>query len=240
MGFPSFKKKLTNKVKKSMALSSNHWRVGSPMWFVRKELQYGGISMGVPVRTASKLEPPGGENERGHTGGDRMLYHEYADAYAKYLEPFYRSDRPIVLLEIGILKGVGLATWCDLFPTSRIIGLDIDLSYFKDNEPFLRSRGAFKSKTPELYSFDQFENNIERLKQVLRGDNVDVVIDDGHHSDQSILQTIESVRPYLSFEFSYFIEDNNSVYRQVKREFPNSQCFSQGELTIVTSHAGTI
>ncbi len=67
-------------------------------------------------------------------GGDRMspLRHNYGRYYEHALRPFVgRED--VTLVELGILTGIGLAVWTDLFPHGRIIGLDIDLSHFAQN-----------------------------------------------------------------------------------------------------------
>lgn len=60
----------------------------------------------------------------GMIGGDRMLHHGYADDYAEFLAPFLGTDPPPVVAEFGILRGTGLAIWCDLFPRSRVLGLE--------------------------------------------------------------------------------------------------------------------
>jgi hypothetical protein len=64
-------------------------------------------------------------------GGDRMAgMHQYAEHYAKELTRLLgrKPDGDLVIAEVGILKGTGLAVWCDLFPKAIVLGLDIDLS----------------------------------------------------------------------------------------------------------------
>ena len=61
----------------------------------------------------------------------------------------------LIIAEFGILKGTGLAIWCDLFPDARVIGLDIDLGHFEENRSTLERRGAFKQNKPELHEYDQ-------------------------------------------------------------------------------------
>src|SRR5690606_19043130 len=46
--------------------------------------------------------------------------HNYAPTYAENLPD---TESRIVIVELGILRGVGLAVWCDLFPNARVIGL---------------------------------------------------------------------------------------------------------------------
>lgn len=65
-----------------------------------------------------------------HQGGDRMnsIYHNYSKIYSAYLLKFL--DKKINLVEIGILNGIGLSIWCDIFKDSNIYGLDIDTGIF--------------------------------------------------------------------------------------------------------------
>ena len=62
-------------------------------------------------------------------GGDRMLFNGYAKDYSRYLKSF-DCDRRLIVAEFGILRGNGLAIWCDLFPNARVLGFDIDTSHF--------------------------------------------------------------------------------------------------------------
>ena len=73
----------------------------------------------------------------GMTGGDRMLHHGYGPTYARYLRPFLGGWN-LTVAEFGILKGTGLAMWCDLFPDARVILRDV-----VEHNP--RSTGALSS-----------------------------------------------------------------------------------------------
>jgi len=77
-------------------------------------------------------------------GGDRMFVHGYAKKYSDYLMPYVQRGSSVVLAEFGILKGTGIAIWCDLFENARILGLDIDLGHINRNMDNLKSIGAFK------------------------------------------------------------------------------------------------
>jgi len=133
------------------------------------------------------------------TGGDRMFHHGYAAAYSAHLRPFLlRGDERLTIVEIGILKGTGLALWSALFPNADIIGLDIDLSHTEGNLDFLKSRGAFANRPPELHIFDQLEHGPSRIAEILRGRKIDLCIDDGYHSKRAILKTAEAVFPHLA------------------------------------------
>lgn len=209
---------------------------GSARWLVQSEIKYGGFVTGVKRNKISSSDPRKKEEilKGGMTGGDRMYNHLYAGRYAKYLNLVTRKGNPVTLIEVGILKGSGIAMWCDLFPSSRIIGLDIDLSHVYNNMNFLKSRGAFKQNEPELYEFDQYEDNQQLLEDFLNGVTIDVFIDDGFHSMETILTTILSVLPHLAKEFVYFIEDNEEVHIQLKKLYPNFLIEYSNRLTIIT------
>ena len=70
-------------------------------------------------------------------GNDRMSNaHKYAEIYSEFL-----PDNANIIIELGILKGTGLAIWCDLYKHAKIIGLDIDISHY--DEDFLIKNGDF-------------------------------------------------------------------------------------------------
>lgn len=208
---------------------------GSVAWLVGTEIKYGGYVSGVRRNKTSPLDPRPRNKilSGGMTGGDRMLHHAYAPVYARCLAPLARSGRPVTLAEFGILKGTGLAMWCDLFPGGRILGFDIDLDHTRGNMDNLRALGAFRNNQPELHEFDQFVDNTDYLGSVLNGARLDVCIDDGFHSNESILTTLRSVKPHLADDFIYIIEDNDRVHAEIAAAHPEWTVESHGELTVV-------
>ena len=220
-------------------------RPGSVGHLIAAEISYGGYVDRIPIRKASEYDPrsPAQLARTTMAGGDRMLHHRYARRYSQYLEPFlnlskrrHRVDR-LTLVEIGVLRGTGLALWCDLFPDARIIGLDIDLDHFKANRADLEKRGAFLRNKPELYTFDQLADNRALAERILQQDRIDICIDDGLHSNRAVLTTMRSVARHLAEQFVYFIEDNNAVHRQIRIEYPRWRVEVFGELTVVTPYS---
>jgi hypothetical protein len=159
--------------------------------------------------------------------------HGYAPAYAQHLRSFVRDRRRLTLLEVGILKGSGLAIWSDLFPDARILGLDIDLSHARDHWPVLESRGAFAANNVELHEFDQLAGTADDLAALLKEDRLDVVIDDGLHTEPAVLRTLACVMPFLASDFVYFVEDNRNVHQVIARLYPQFSVKSYGELTVI-------
>jgi hypothetical protein len=210
--------------------------IGSAEWLIRSEVAYGGLVTQVARQKVSPFDARKADEFKsgGMTGGDRMLHHGYAPLYATYLASFMKR-KELTLAEFGILKGTGLAIWCDLFPDARVIGLDIDLGHFENNRRALVQRGAFAGNRPELYEYDHLVDGQRLLAQVLGGATLDVVIDDGLHTLESILTTWQSVRPHLSSSFVYVIEDYPSLLDDCGSQFAGYECASFGMLTIISS-----
>ena len=212
----------------------------SPEYLIHREIIYGGIQRMVPRRIVSPHDPRT-RNEiqsGGMQGGDRMLHNGYAKYYSKYLTTYLDeakidSDQRLVIAEFGILRGNGLAIWCDLFPNARILGFDIDISHFRDNLENLENMGAFSENFPEIHSFDQYENNERYLGDILKGCTIDICIDDGCHADEAITTTMKSIVPHLSQKFVYFVEDNRKVHRKLKSLYPGLSVNSHARMTVV-------
>lgn len=163
-----------------------------------------------------------------------MGFHGYAELYSQHLPVERNADgRGMVIVEIGVLLGTGLAIWSELFPEARLIGLDIDPDRAERNLPRLRKMGAFAARAPELYEFDQFEDNASLIKNILKGDKIDICVDDGYHSDRSILQSLKDFTPHMVPEFVYFVEDNAQVHEKIRKDYPQFGVENSGELTII-------
>ena len=208
---------------------------GSVKWLIYHEIKYGGISSDIKRIKVSHLDPRSKNklHKGGMTGGDRMLYHGYAREYAHYLLPYIKNKKNVNLVEVGILKGVGMAIWCDLFEGGRIIGFDIDLSHIEKNEENLLKLGAFKKNKPELYEFDQLKDNTDYIKNILNNDKINICIDDGLHSNESILKTMKSIIPFLADKFLYIVEDNKRIHREISSIYPEYEIHNYGELTVI-------
>lgn len=231
---------LASSLKKKYYLSlQSLTKPGTAKWLIGTEMKYGGMITNVPRNKVSPHDPRTKTQlkQGGMTGGDRMHNHGYAKDYARYLLPFINSTKAVTLAEFGILKGSGLAIWCDLFKKGTILGFDIDLTHFRNNLKNLKQLGAFEYNQPHLYELDQFVDNTKYLGQVLKNRKLDICIDDGFHADQTILKTLKSIMPYLTDDFVYFIEDNQNVHKKISTIYPNLKVDSRRLLTILSRRA---
>lgn len=200
------------------------------------ENRYGGLVTNVKRNKVSPFDPRTKEQlgRGGMIGGDRMSRHGYGLKYAHYLKK-YLHRRDLVLVEVGILRGSGLAIWCDLFKHATIMGLDIDLNHFLNNKEKLISLGAFRKNRPNLYEFDQLGPSIPpNLKSVLENTGIDILIDDGLHMKDAIINTIRLFKPFLKPDWIYIIEDNSNTKKFIPPLFPDCEIVYDGELTIIT------
>ena len=147
-----------------------YYKFGSSKWLESVEKLYGGRTTNIARRKVSKYDSRSSKilKTGGMTGGDKMLYNKYSKIYSKYLNQFEYND-DLVIVEFGILKGVGLAVFSSLFPNSTIFGLDIDLNYFEENLHNLKNLGAFKNNELVLHNVDQFSVKEEDINKILAG-----------------------------------------------------------------------
>ena len=164
-------------------------------------------------------------------GGDRMAAkHQYASIYARHLAP--RLDAVKTLVEVGVFRGTGLAIWCELFPGARVIGLDIDLSHYAEAAPKIIKAGAFSANEPSLRTYDQLAPC--SLDDALDGRQIDVYIDDGLHTDEAILTSLNHVIPHLSPGAACFLEDTATVGPKVKKALPEWEVIEYANLVFVS------
>ena len=94
--------------------------------------------------------------------------------------------------------------------------------------------GAFSANSPEIYEYDQFVYSSEYLGKIINGGKFDICVDDGHHSEITILTTLASVLPHLNKNFVYFIEDNPLVHKKIKLMYEDMTVHSNDQLTVIT------
>jgi hypothetical protein len=71
------------------------------------------------------------------------------------------------------------------------------------------------------------------LAAILAGATLDIVIDDGFHSVDSIVNTFRAIKPYLSPRFVFFIEDYPGLLDKVADEFTGYATYAHGRMTVV-------
>lgn len=201
-------------------------------WLIRAERKYGGIARNVARRKVSDHDPRTPEElaRGGMQGGDRMLHHGYAAHYAQHLATL---KNPWTVVELGILRGTGLAIWAELFPTASVIGLDVDISHFHGNRNTLLRHGL-RSSQIEVHEFDELAPDAgAALDRVIGGRRIDVMIDDALHYDSAILRALEVFMPRMASPGLYFVEDNRVVHKAISARYPALTVHSHDRLTVI-------
>ena len=153
--------------------------------------------------------------------------HGYADDYARLLDRWYAPT----VVEVGVFQGVSLAIWCDVFPKGRVIGLDLDLQRFRDHRPTLDAAGAFARSEPVTVGmWDAYQPDVPSLTAALGGRTIDVLIDDGPHTDEAVRRVAEAVRPLLSPTFTYIVEDMPNGSDLLLEAYPQGKAGQAGLL----------
>jgi hypothetical protein len=129
--------------------------------------------------------------------------HGYTKVYRQFLRPY--KFRPLRLLEIGVGGkgptdgGASLRMWKDYFPFGKIYALDLF-----DKSPLEESR-------IRIFQGDQADPEALRRVTDESGD-LDIIIDDGSHCNDHVIQTFELLFPRLKVDGLYFVEDAQTAY----------------------------
>ena len=210
------------------------------------EKKYGGYIRDVPIKKNSPYDPnfknfqglfyTGKDNNitSSQCGGDRMTssHMGYGEVYKKILENLHDVKN---VLEIGILTGIGIAIWSDVFENASINGVDIDLTNFLKNKSNLLKKGAFKNNNVYVHEFDQYKPNIDLITRITQKNTLDFIIDDGCHEELAIITTFTKLYPFLSDNFIYVIEDNYKAYKSLLKNFNNIRATNIEQITIITN-----
>ena len=120
---------------------------------------------------------------------------KYTDFYQRY----FANLTPKILLEIGVLKGDSLRAWKDIFPTCKVIGIDIN--------------PLCKSENSDLEVYIGNQKDIKFLSNVLNEvGSPDIIIDDGGHKRSEQIESFKFLFPRLLPNSLYIIEDLQTNY----------------------------
>lgn len=123
-----------------------------------------------------------------NNGTDKLWLHGYDQMY---FDVFSNIETLDSLVEIGVLKGKSLMAWMDLFPETKIYGLDTNLT---------------RATNERLQAATLIEcNSTDKKVREVISDPVDVIIDDGSHHVNDQWTTFYLLRD--KFKKAYVIED---------------------------------
>jgi cephalosporin hydroxylase len=128
-----------------------------------------------------------------------IKYSSYFPVYDMLFGPW--RGKPVTFMEIGVLNGGSLFMWREFFgPQARIIGLDLN-------------PGAKKWEAEGFEIFIGSQSDPEFWKSVMaQVGEVDLVLDDGGHSYEQQIVTVEGVLPYVREGGLLVVEDTHTSY----------------------------
>ena len=127
-------------------------------------------------------------------GTDKEFNHRYCTAF--YDEEFskYRYQENLRLLEIGVHRGGGLAVFNEYFSDADIYGVDpYDFGAKRNCEQWPRIKVIYENAYTK-----EFASKLPGF---------DIIIDDGPHTKESHLQSLELYLPKLKSNGVFVIED---------------------------------
>ena len=123
-----------------------------------------------------------------HGFGDKGTSHSYIHIYEEYIT---RDD--VSLLEIGVCRGHSIAMWKEFLPTSRITGIDNNLSQVEFD---LSDCKLFEGDATSPDTSTKFDD-----------ESFDYIIDDGSHHLSDQKKSFDLFYPKLKKGGYYFVED---------------------------------
>ena len=135
-----------------------------------------------------------------HTGNGILKWSHYPEIYDRHFNEW--RDKPINILEIGILDGGSLQIWEKYFPKANIFAIDID--------PECKQ---YETDRIKIFIGDQADKNFLRNVKA-KVPQIDILIDDGGHKAEQQINTFEEMYHHVKTPGVYLIEDIELNYRE--------------------------
>ena len=137
-------------------------------------------------------------------GTDKDTHQFAGTAYTAVYEYYFQENRLAftTILEIGVLHGASLLTWRDYFPDAMIWGLDIDPSANRDYGHRIK-----------VITGSQIDPGA--IARIAPGQEFDVVIDDGSHVVDHLVETFRLLWPRVKPGGFYVMEDLKESHRDI-------------------------
>lgn len=128
------------------------------------------------------------------TGTDKAsVGHGYLDFYERFFEKL--RDKPIKILEIGVLGGASVKMWAQYFLSGTVVGADIDPTVIR-----------FSSDRILIEIIDQ--SNLQNLVDLgVKHGPFDIIVEDGSHLWEHQITSLRALFPFLKDGGFYIIED---------------------------------
>ena len=134
---------------------------------------------------------------------DKNTVHSYLPLYQELLSS--KKDSAKNVLEVGILDGGSIKLWNDFFVNATIYGLDI--MHIDNIWDGIKNKENIKLYT----SFDAYNNENFNEHILNRNIKFDILLDDGPHSLESMIQFINLYSQIMTDDGILIIEDVKSL-----------------------------
>lgn len=121
----------------------------------------------------------------------------YLDIYDEYLNATRLQAKCV--LELGVYRGASLKMWADYFPNAQVWGIDVD-----------PEAAQYDGERIHILTGSQADPAI--VEQAAPGEMFDLVVDDGSHLVDHIIESHRLLWPRLNPGGHYFIEDLDCTY----------------------------
>jgi hypothetical protein len=135
---------------------------------------------------------------------DKAYFHRYTDFYYEYFKTM--KDKKLNILELGVSQGSSLLALRDYFTNSAIYGIDI----------FERS---IKDYGPRITTYLCSQDDEEKLNQLFKDIQFDIIIDDGSHMTLHQLKSLEILFKKVNPGGLYICED---IHTSLRTQYINS------------------
>jgi cephalosporin hydroxylase len=138
-------------------------------------------------------------------GSDKSTGHNYHKVYSAL---FNDLDSVKNIFEVGIAGGSSLRAWKEIFPSSEVFGVDLNISHLIQEDrvhSFWADQGD-----PATFDSVKVEAGIKE---------VDLIVDDGSHQLKHSMDTFSALLPWLSVNGWIVIEDIHFSMKEDWLEF---------------------
>ena len=153
---------------------------------------------------------------------DKVTTHSYHVMYGIFLLPFYKKNKNMKMLEIGLGcnmrygPGASVLVWRALFRHAQIWEAEYDGDCVEKNADKLRNIRTLVGDQGDPEVLDRW------IKE--SGGNFDVIIDDGGHQNCQIWTSFTKLWPHLNSGGLYFIEDMQVAKSKKYSQYENEKC----------------
>ena len=133
---------------------------------------------------------------------DKGTVHSYIEVYEEILAPYRKTAKNI--LEIGLMSGESLRMWDEYFK-GEVFGIDCSI------KPIDGKADLTKAIEDGLYISIGDASDPATIERFYKGLKFDVIIEDAGHDINQQLNIYDAIRPYLSDEGIYIIEDVQNI-----------------------------